>query len=179
MVFLVQGSCLIMVCLPGELRQIWVHGNLIPTGGKVISVPILRDAGNWTSLVVPVDGASIVFDNAPERDCYLDGNRTVGNITNIQSTYKLIVNGKQLTVIGNLYFTNGAQIYASSTSSTVVFAGTVAQTIPEGAFTGNQTFNLTIDNPYGVTLQGDLTVINTLNLQTANPSDTLGCLATE
>ena len=136
------------------------------------------DAGNWTSLAVPVAGTPIVFDNAPARDCYLDGDRTVSSITNAQSTYKFFVNGKNLTITGNLYFTNSAQINAKATSSTVVFAGALAQTIPDGAFADNGIYDLTVNNSYGVSLQGDLTVNNTLNLQSENPSDILGCLET-
>jgi hypothetical protein len=34
----------------------------------------------------------------PVRDCVLDKNRIVGNIVNTQSTYKFIINGKQLNL---------------------------------------------------------------------------------
>jgi hypothetical protein len=47
---------------------------------------------------VPLDEASIVLLRVPVRDCVLDQNRIVGNIVNTQSTYKFIINGKQLNL---------------------------------------------------------------------------------
>ena len=121
-------------------------------------------AGNWTSGAVPPDGADIIFAANPDRNCVLDQNRTVGNITNAQSTDKLVVNGKQLTINGNLIFSNGAQIDATATSSVVVFAGTSAQSIPSGAFVSNIIDGLTINNANGLALNNDLTIPQTLTL---------------
>lgn len=111
-------------------------------------------ATNWTSGVVPPDGADIAFAANPDRNCVLDQNRILGDITNAQATDKLVVNGKQLTINGNLIFSNSAQIDASATSSVVVFAGTAAQSIPSGSFVSNTIDGLTINNSNGLTLNG-------------------------
>ncbi len=133
---------------------------------------------NWTAGAVPLEGTSIVFAADPDRDCVLDMNRTVGDIVNDQAAYKLVVNGRQLTINGNLYFTNGAQIDATAATSTLIFAGNETQTIPDAAFVNNEIPNLTINNEYGVVSLSDLTTNGTLNLLSANPSATVGCLHT-
>ncbi len=55
-------------------------------------------AGNWTIGEVPPAGADIAFAASPNNNCILDQDRITGNITNAQSTYKLIVNGRKLTI---------------------------------------------------------------------------------
>ena len=125
-------------------------------------------ASNWSGGVVPPGGADIYFAASPSRDCVLDQNRTLGNITNAQSTYKFVVNGNQLTINGDLLFTNSAQINASATSSMVVFAGTNAQNIPSGSFVSNTIDGLTINNANGLTLNGDLTINSSIALIAGN-----------
>jgi hypothetical protein len=103
-------------------------------------------AANWTSGAVPLEGVPIVFAIDPDRDCYLDSDRTVSDILNSQSTYNLIVNGHSLTITGTLFLTNGAQIDARMPSSSIIFNGNDPQTITNGAFTDNTIPDLTIDN---------------------------------
>lgn len=137
------------------------------------------DPDNWTSGAVPIEGVPIVFANIPQRDCVLDQDRVVGNIINNQADKKFVINGHQLTIIGGLLFTGGGQIDAGTATSTIVFAGNEeAQLIPDGAFVNNLIPNLIISNEYGVVSESDLTINETLNLQSANPSDTQGCLHT-
>jgi hypothetical protein len=121
-------------------------------------------ASNWLENAVPLTGANIVFDANPNRNCVLDKNRTVGNITNAQGVDKLVINGKQLTINGNLNFTNNAKIDATSALSTVVFAGPVSQNIPQGSFMSNTVNSLCINDVHGVSLNGDLTVTHILSL---------------
>ncbi len=121
-------------------------------------------ASNWSGGVVPPNGSDISFAASPANNCILDQNRTLGVITNAQSSRKLVLNGKQLTINGNLNFTNNAQIDATTTSSVVVFAGTSAQNIPSGSFVSNTLDGLTINNSSGLTQNGDLTVNQNLNL---------------
>ena len=111
-------------------------------------------AGNWTGNTVPAEDADIIFDIAPVHHCQLDQNRSVNNITNAQLTYRMVCNGFKLTVKGNLNFSNGAQIDASATNSTVEFAGIAAQSIPLGAFYNDAAYNLTVNNANNVVLNG-------------------------
>ena len=121
-------------------------------------------ASNWLGNLVPSSGADITFAQTPLNNCILDQNRTLGSVTNSQSTYKLFLNGKQLTITGNLNFTNSAQIDASSASSKIIFNGSSAQSIPSGAFYNNSIYNFELNNSSGLTLNGNLTVANSLTL---------------
>ena len=123
-------------------------------------------AANWTGNTVPAEDANIVFDIAAVNHCQLDQNRSVTNITNAQSTYRMITNGFKLTVKGALNFTNGAQIDASATNSVIEFAGTAAQTIPSGSFYNNEVYGLTVNNSSNVVLSGTLRLLNTLTATT-------------
>ena len=119
-------------------------------------------SGNWNGGSVPSSGASIFFDASPSNHCLLDGDRTVGNIINAQSTYDLVVNGNTLTIQGALDLTNSAEIDASTSGSIIKFGGSSAQTIPADAFASDAIKYLTIDNASGVSLNGDLTIDNNL-----------------
>ena len=135
-------------------------------------------AGNWSAGSVPLEEASIVFAVSPVRDCILDQDRIVGSIVNGQATYKFVVNGKALTLRGDLYLTNGGQIDATVAGSTVIFESDELQTISSGAFVSNTIPNLTINNVVGVTSNSDLTITGILNLLSANPSDVKGTFDT-
>ncbi len=121
-------------------------------------------AANWSGHVVPVDGADITFSVAPSNHCVLDHNRTVGVITNSQSTYALKLNGHHLTISGQTAFTNGARINASDSGSMLVYAGTSLLNIPPGTFENSVVDALTINNGAGVTLNDELTVNRELAL---------------
>ncbi len=117
---------------------------------------------NWTGGVIPAADANIYFADSPLNHCLLDQDRSVTNITNAQSVYRLMTNGHNLTIKGNMYFTNGAQIDASSASSTITFAGSAAQSVPSGAFYNNQVYNLTVNNANNVTFNGNMNLLGTL-----------------
>lgn len=120
------------------------------------------NSANWSGGLIPPDNSDIAFAANAGNHCLLDQNRTLRNITNTQADRRLVVNGRQLTITGNLNFTGGAQLDASSAASAVVFYGSDAQTIPPGSFLDNIVPYLTIDNSSGVTLNGDLTVTQEL-----------------
>ncbi len=119
-------------------------------------------AANWTGNTVPAEDANIIFDIAAVNHCQLDQNRSTTNITNAQSTYRMVTNGFKLTVKGALNFTNGAQIDASATNSEIEFAGAAAQSIPSGAFYNNEVYSLTVNNGSNVVLNGTLRLLNAL-----------------
>lgn len=118
--------------------------------------------GNWTQNLVPAADANIIFDDAPANHCLLDQDRSVTDITNAQSTYGIVLNGKKLTVKGNLFFTNGASIDASASNSTMQFSGTTGQTIDTGVFKNDAVYNLNMDNSNNVLLNGNLRLLNNL-----------------
>ena len=123
-------------------------------------------ASNWRCNVVPLSGANIVFDVKPYHDCLLDMDRTVGNITNAQSTYNMYANAHKLKILGSLIFSNGAQIDDQSLLSKVEFAGAVPQVMPGGCFVNNKVNDLIINNNSGVSMGGvgNIAVTGTLTL---------------
>lgn len=123
-------------------------------------------ATNWLNGQVPPNGSDISFAVSPFNNCILDQNRTLRNITNAQATYKLLLNGNQLTLLGNLIFSNNAKIDATATSSVLVFGGTASQNIPSGALVSNTMNGCTLNNSSGVTLNDDLTIVQSLTLNT-------------
>lgn len=120
-------------------------------------------AGNWTANAIPLENANVIFDDAPAANLYLDASRTVNNITN-GSSYSLVTNGNQLTIRGNLNFTNGAQMDATSLSTTLVYTGTSAQQIDGADFVSGKTYTVIIDNTPGVTLLSDFIIDNALTI---------------
>jgi len=121
-------------------------------------------ASNWLCNQVPGTGSSVVFDAAPVNSCILDQNRTVACIINSQSTYIFDVNGKNLTITGDISLSNGAKIKADANGSSVIFAGTSQQNISSGAFGSYSVYNMTINNNSGVYSNCDFTISNCLTL---------------
>lgn len=119
-------------------------------------------AANWTDNTIPATDDNIIFDDVPSRPCFLDQNRSVTNIVNGQSSYKMVTNGFALTIKGDLNFTNGAQIDATATGSVLEFAGSGVQTIPTGSLYNNKVYNLKINNSNNVILYGTVSLMNNL-----------------
>lgn len=121
------------------------------------------DALNWTLASVPASNSDIKFDPYPLNHLYLDVNRTVNDIYNSQATYRLNLNGKQLTILGDFIFTNGAQLEASATASQLVFSGSTAQNINSGDLYTNEAYNIRVNNFNNVILSGTLVLLNQLS----------------
>lgn len=117
---------------------------------------------NWTSNFVPLSGDDVEFDPAPLNHAVLDQNREIGNLINAQSTYRAVLNSHKLTVNGDFFFSNGAQIDASANGSTLEFAGTAQQSIPSGSLINNRVYNLIVNNANNVMIHGTLNLLNTL-----------------
>ena len=117
---------------------------------------------NWLLGSIPASGEDILFDLSPFNHLVLDQNRTIGSLTNAQSTYRMVTNGKNLTINGSFIQSNGAQVDASAAGSTVTLAGSSAQTIPAGTFYNNQVVNMAINNANNVTLYGNLSLSGSL-----------------
>ena len=142
----------------------------IPTMGAVERGPFwvgststdYNTASNWSNNTVPSSGTNLFFDDNPDRSCYLDMDRTIGAIIINQSTDKLVVNGYDLTIGGTLALSDGGQIDATASSSTVILESTLYQNIPDAAFYNNEVYNLTIDNSNNVQLYGTLRLLNNI-----------------
>lgn len=73
---------------------------------------------NWVPGIVPADGADIIFATAPNNNLVLDGNRTIGNLTNTSSKLLYIPTGRSLTINGTITTNNDPnKIYIQSSSS--------------------------------------------------------------
>ena len=120
-------------------------------------------ASNWSNNTVPSSGFNLFFADDPGNSCYLDMDRTIGAIVINQSTDKLVVNGHNLTINGTLALSNGGQIDAVASSSTVILESTLSQNIPDGAFLDNEVVNLTVANSNNIQLFGTLRLLNTIS----------------
>jgi hypothetical protein len=115
---------------------------------------------------------------------FTTGTSTIGSLTlnHTGSTNKTLNIENQLTIANSLALTSGilnvgestltlngsinrtsGNIDASNASATVVFGGSTAQTIPAATFTGNIN-NLTLNNSAGLSINQDISVVNTLTL---------------
>ncbi len=115
---------------------------------------------------------------------FTTGASTIGSLTlnHTGSTNKTLFIANQLTIANSLTLTAGilnvgvstltlngsisrtsGNIDASNASATVVFGGSTAQTIPAATFTGNVN-NLTLNNSAGLSINQDISVVNSLTL---------------
>ena len=96
-----------------------------------------------------------------------NGNLTASSSPTVNGT--LTLNSGTLTVGANTLTVNGiinrtsGNIDASNASTTVVFGGSTAQTIPASTFTGDIK-NLTLNNSAGLSISQDLSVVGALTL---------------
>jgi len=88
-------------------------------------------------------------------------NLTVASALSLTSG-TLTVGANTLTLNGSINQTSG-NIDASNATSTVVFGGSTAQSIPASTFTGNIN-NLTLNNSAGLSISQDLSVVGALTL---------------
>ncbi len=135
-------------------------------GGNMWKGSVSSDWGNllnWTLSTVPASGDDISFDPYPMNHLVLDADRTVNNITNSQSTYRIVVNGKRLTMLGTISFTNSAQIDASATNSVLVYSGTVQQHINSSWLLNGEVYSIRLNNPNPVILSGSLVLLNSIS----------------
>jgi len=117
---------------------------------------------NWYDTLVPPSGDDIAFDTAAANNCVLDADRTLGSIYNSHSTYSFVLNGKNLTLQGDIGLSGNGQINASD--GNIIFSG--------GSYTNTITpsssslviNNLIVNNANGISLGGNITVSNTLTL---------------
>ena len=142
----------------------------VPTIGAVERGPFwvgttstdYNTASNWSNNAVPTSGSNLFFADNPDRSCDLDMNRTIGAIIINQSTDKLVVNGYDLTIKGTLALSNGGQIDATASSSSVILESTFSQSIPDGGFYNNEVYDITINNANNIELNGSLRLINSI-----------------
>lgn len=120
-------------------------------------------ASNWTDGSVPPNGANIEFASSPANDCYLDQNRSLNDITNTSSR-KLVLNARELTILGDILSSTANQIDATATSSLVIFQGHAAQSIPDGAFVSNTLDGLILNSSHGLNQNGDLIISSSFTL---------------
>ncbi|MCK7533922.1 MAG: hypothetical protein MZV63_24285 [Marinilabiliales bacterium] len=73
-----------------------------------------------------------------------------------------MLNGYKLTLKGNLDLTGSGQIITSDINSTIEFAGTVSQSLPSGGLTDNMVYNIIVNNPSNVVVNGTLSILNSI-----------------
>ena len=119
-------------------------------------------ATNWTVNVPLGNNVALLFDDAPLNHCFLDTDHSVTSVTINQATYRLVTNGHKLTITGALNLTNGAQIDASASGSTLELAGASDQTLTAGILYQDKVYNLTVNNVNNILVSGTLDLLNAL-----------------
>lgn len=117
---------------------------------------------NWYDTLVPPTGDDIAFDTAAVNNCILDADRTLGSIYNSNPNYVFILNGKNLTLQGDIGLSGSGQINASN--GNIIFSGGNYSNSITPSSSSLSISNLTINNSKGISLGGNLTVSNTLTL---------------
>lgn len=139
-------------------------------------------AANWLLNCVPPQYAHINFASTVLNICKLDQHRYLTNITNdsnaTAATNILDLNGKRLTVVGQLSFPTAAttgKINAEDGLDTMEFRGASPyyatafnQVIPNNVFTNKTVSNLRFDNGAGVTEQDSIYITHTLQPMLGN-----------
>jgi len=139
-------------------------------------------AANWLLNCVPPQYANINFASNVVNICKLDQHRYLTNITNdsnaTAATNILDLNGKRLTVVGQLSFPTAAttgKINAEDGLDTMEFRGVSPyyatafnQVIPNNVFTNRTVSNLRFDNVAGVTEQDSIYITHTLQPMLGN-----------
>lgn len=119
-----------------------------------------NNAANWTFNMVPAAYDNVIFDESPLRPCYLDVDRFINDVVNAQAPYRLVLNGKKLSLRGALNLTNGAQLDASAVGSVMAFVGAQQQSIPSNAFYQDKVYQVEISNAANVVLNGRLILLD-------------------
>ncbi len=118
---------------------------------------------NWTGGTLPLENASIIFDDAAVNHLALNADHSVNNITN-GTAMNIVTNGHQLSVQGSFNFTGTGKIDATASSSTLLFKGLTSQQLDGADFVSSKAYNITVDNTPGVTLESDFTIDNALTI---------------
>jgi hypothetical protein len=124
--------------------------------------------GSWQDNTPPGTDESIYFADNPTNPLTMDADRSVTdiNINGSSANHKVVLNGKKLTIKGNITLGGSAKIQANAANDEVEMAGSSAQTIPANAFVDNEVRSLKINNASGVTLGGTTIVRGALTPST-------------
>jgi hypothetical protein len=143
------------------------------TSDNSLIYAVTDNDGNWSgsaNTVNPTGGTTAIsIPNTTFDDAYvsetngvtLTQNTVINGTLNLTSG-TLNVGANTLNLNGSISCTSG-NIDASNASSTVVFGGPTAQSIPASTFTGNIN-NLTLNNGAGLSISQDLSVVGALTL---------------
>lgn len=120
-------------------------------------------AANWQGNVVPLDGENVLFSEFPVNNCVLDKDFTVATLAN-SSEKHFVISDYNLTVLDGINFSNLGKIYADDEFSKIIYAGSEPQLLNAGMFYENKINNLEINNPSGLSLDGDVNITSVLNI---------------
>jgi hypothetical protein len=120
--------------------------------------------GNWQDNAAPVGDEPLYFDANPDNPLTLDGDQSFSDIffNGTGPNHRVILNGKKLTIKGNINLVGSGRIKANATGDEIELAGSSAQTIPASTFENDEVTNLKINNGNGVTLGGPTIIKGTL-----------------
>lgn len=132
--------------------QLTIHGDLVFNNGAQIDASAIGST---------LEFAGTSLQSIPSGSLH---NNQVFNLT-VNNANHVMLHGT-MNLLNVLATTNG-RLNATSQSPTLTYGGAVAQTIENNQFTNNQVFNLTIDNPAGVTLNTEMEIANNMLINNA------------
>ncbi|MBS4042922.1 MAG: hypothetical protein KGZ59_03820 [Chitinophagaceae bacterium] len=116
-----------------------------------------NNISNW-DCEIPTSSTNVTIPNGLSYYPILNSGTGIANNITIASSASITINGGTLQVAGNI--TNNGSLSVSS--GYVEFNGSTAQTISNSTFASNTIPNLIINNTSGVTLNGQLNIIDEL-----------------
>ena len=140
----------------GNINASNTSATVVFSGSTAQSIPSAAFTGNINALTLD-NSAGLTANQA----LTIAGALTLTSGTLTTGSVNLILNGSISRTSGN--------IDASNASTTVVFSGSTAQSIPASTFTGNIN-SLTLNNSAGLSMSQNLTIANTLTLTSGNLS---------
>lgn len=139
--------------IAGELEQAAVWTGATSTDWNT--------ASNWSTSAVPSNTTRVTVPGSLARyPAISSGTSSVSDLT-IQSGASLTVTGATLKLIGTV---SNSGTFNAAGNATVEMAGSVAQTVPANTFSANTLYNLTVNNPVGVTLGGTVNITNAVTI---------------
>jgi hypothetical protein len=139
----------------------------IDVNGKIFTITGETAFTSTGKIITSAANSAVVYAGS--------GSQSIPNgIFQNKNIYQLTINNPvkvtsegNLNVLGNISSTSGT-IDVLTFGTTVTYAGSAAQTINSGAFYTGKFYNLTINNTSGVSLSGDVTVYDSLKINSGS-----------
>lgn len=126
-----------------------------------------NNTGNWNTAFIPNANSDVTIPAGRPNYPVLNVNAGANNLI-LGEDATVNLNGKLFTISGDITFDPSAKIIGSSDNSTLYFSGSDAQIIPSDLILDEILANLSIENPEGVTNEGQINITQVLLVREGN-----------